>query len=162
MALQRGKKIFSNPKKNYCTQSQEKTTAQNKKKLSFSIQEIFIRTNQNQSKSKVLFLLIFLLNIAFKPIKREKSQFPSQDYNQNGENPLKEESILHQSSISSSSSSVFLFNFILVFTFIFIDYFIYILIILLFFYTFMGGMVWIYGGNTQRPMVCHEFNPVNH
>ena len=162
MALQRGKKIFSNPKKNYCTQSQENTTAQNKKKLSFSIQKIFIRTNQNQSKSKVLFLLIFLLNIAFKPIKREKSQFLSQNYNQNGENPLKEKSILHQSSIFSFSSSISLFNFILV-LFLFFWLFLYILIFLFsFLYIFMREMMWIHGANTQRPMVCHGFNPANH
>ena len=59
----------------------------------------FSRTNQTQTKSKSSFLLIFLLKIAFKPNKSQESQVSSQDHhNQNGENPLKEESIQHWAS----------------------------------------------------------------
>ena len=63
------------------------------KNFSFPILDVQIKQKQ---KSKSSFLLIFLLKIAFKPNKSQESQVSSQDHhNQNGENPLKEESIQH-------------------------------------------------------------------
>ena len=56
----------------------------------------FIRTNQTKTKSKSLFSSHFSFKIAFKPNKSQESQVSSQDHhNQNGENPLKKESIQH-------------------------------------------------------------------
>ena len=66
------------------------------KKFSFPILAVQIKQKQ---KSKSSFLLIFILKIAFKPNKSQESQVSSQDHhNQNGENPLKEESIQHWAS----------------------------------------------------------------
>ena len=92
-------KQFYKKKIHYCRPFPEQKKPK-QKKLSFP-KNPSVQIKQNS------FLLIFLLKRAFKPNKREKSQFSSQDYNQNGENPLKQKSILHQSSISSSFSSVF-------------------------------------------------------
>ena len=99
-----------------------------KKKLSFSYSKEFNRTN-------LLFLLIFLLKVVFKPKRGKSLNFQAKIINQNGENPLKEESILHQSSIFSSSS-VSLFNFILVLFLFFWLFYIYTnhFIVFLYFY----------------------------
>ena len=70
-----------------------------KERRAFFPKNQFIRTKrkqQKQNKKKISFLLIYLLKLAFKPNKSQESQVPSQDHhNQNGENPLKEESIQH-------------------------------------------------------------------
>ena len=110
----------NNPYKHYCRYSFPKA-----KKAFFSN---FSRTNQKQTKSKSSFLLIFLLKIAFKPNKSQKSQVSSQDHhNQNGENPLKEESIQHW---ASNFPSYFLYFLIILlfYSFIWFYYFLYVLI----------------------------------
>ena len=65
--------------------------SQLKKKESFSFfyQSSSVPIKHKQTKRKVSFSSDFSFKITFKPHKRQEFQFPSQEYNQNGEHPLK-------------------------------------------------------------------------
>ena len=68
-----------------------------------------IRTNKEKYQ-KIYFLHCSSFKHSIEANKIQGSQFSSQEHNQNGEHPLKGESILHQASTFSSSSFISLFN----------------------------------------------------
>ena len=106
-------------KKTYCTYTLHYPEP---KKGVFLFVSNFICTNPGAK--KILFFFIFLLKQHSSLTRGYSLNFQAKIINQNGENPLKEESILHQSSIYSSSSSFNLISFKFYFHF-FVDYFIY-------------------------------------
>ena len=113
---------------------------------------------QNQiKKKKILFFLIFLLKQHWSLTRGYSLNFQAKIINQNGEHPLKGESILHQHLFSTPFFVCLLFYltyywFNLSFYFcccLFTNHF------YLFSYILVGVLMWIYGGSAQRPMVCH-------
>ena len=105
-----------------------------KKKVFFSKNNWSVQNQTKKQKSS--FLLIFLLKIAFKPNKSQESQVSWQDYhNQNGENPLKEESIQHW---ASNFPSYFLYFLIILLLFLFCH------LVLLFFICFNSYFFIVY------------------
>ena len=74
-------------KKNFFWQKKSLFSRTKKKKKTFP--NSFHPYQSKQKAKKSLFSFILLLNIAFKPTRVQESQFSSQEYNQNGEHPLK-------------------------------------------------------------------------
>ena len=60
-----------------------------------------------KTKAKILFLLYSSFKTTFKSNKRLQSHFSSQEHNQNGEHPLKGESIVHQHLFSTPLFIIF-------------------------------------------------------
>ena len=152
--LQPKKQLYT-PKKYYCTylfQSKKREKSFLSKKIIHQYQKKTTKTKQK----KISFLLIFLLKLAFKPNKNQESQVPSQDHNQNGENLLKEESILHWASNYLLISYIFnyfiflfyFFHLVLLFFLCFDLYFVLDLIViwsysfLFFFFVFLWDLDW--------------------
>ena len=148
-----------------------------KKKFSFGKKKkkrkesLFSRTKKREKKlfqivhpyktklkrKKFLFFFILLLKQHWSLTKGYSLNFQAKIINQNGEHPLKGESILHQHLFSTPFFVCLLFYltyywFNLSFYFcccLFTNHF------YLFSYILVGVLMWIYGGRAQRPMVCH-------
>ena len=109
--------------------------------------------NQNQTKRVFFFFLIFLLKQHSSLTRGYNLNFQDKITNQNGEHPLKGESILHQH-LFLLLSLLFLFcliSYLIWFFYYCVDYLLIIFIILY----FDGWNDVNNGGDTQRPMVCH-------
>ena len=154
----RGLWTFSFGKKNLSQQKQKNTTAQHiseraKTKFSFPSKSI----HPYKIKEKFLFSLFSFKKQHSSLTKGYSLNFQAKIINQNGEHPLKGESILHQHLFSTPFFVCLLFYltyywFNLSFYFcccLFTNHF------YLFSYILVGVLMWIYGGSAQRPMVCH-------
>ena len=98
------KQLYKKPKKLLHIFSKEK-----EKEFSFCKHKS-IRTNQKQKLKFFFFSILLLKQHSFKSNKSQRSQFSSQEYNQNSEHPLKGKSILHQHLFSTPFFIVF-FNY---------------------------------------------------
>ena len=123
------------------------------KKRSFL--SFFSSVPNKTKKQKVYFLPFFLLKHSIWSQQDSRISIFKPRTNQNGEHPLKENQYcINIFFYSFLYYYFFLFNFLFdsIYFYFCVDY---LLIIFIIFDILMGGMVWIYGGDAQRPMVCH-------